>query len=733
MMKIIVGILGIVCVLFLSVASVIAQMSQGGQPIEISSGEGVDDNFIWFKSPVASSAKFSKQETGDSENYLKPLRFAHSFDVALNTTNTGTWINHGKYKVWKLGIESTDAYSINLIFRNFLLPPGARLFIYNPDRSDIIGAFTENNNTETGIFPTLPVAGDKVIVQYEELIDSNSPGQFEISRISHDFVGITLKSDDPRRPMKQPADYCNIDINCKERWVAGDTKNSICRVFINGDELCTGVLLNNTSNDGKPYVLTAGHCIENSYQAQVSLFLFNYESPYCGSIDGDNKHSISGSTLRANFDSLDFSLVELSVAPPNYYRPYYAGWDASAYVASKTFTIHHPMGDIKKIAIDNDSPVSATYSKDYVSSSFWRVNKWDAGVTEIGSSGGPLFNENYQVIGSLTGGAAQCSDPRNDYFEKISKSWNYKSMASKQLKYWLDPINTGEKKINGYNPFTGASKCSVFSNFSLADTTQLKRISQSIPSNGYYSGSNREAYSEFAEKFSGIKSATLNGVSIGIARLYMAGSTNDVLLTVNVYSGDDVPATLIHTENFSMKQMAKEAMNYLAFNEPVTTSGNFFVSYSLGLLNPTDTIALYHAKRASSDNSFFIKTSSGWTDYKTLASSTSGSSLLMEMAVCNADFVDNSVILESAVANAFKVFPNPLHSHEKITISNSQEMYCTPSVSIFNLLGQSIPFQIISENPNQIELQPGIERTGIYFLQIETEGETFIHKFSVVP
>lgn len=733
MKRIIIAVWGIICVLLLSDASIFAQIPQGGQPIEIRSKKGNENDFIWFKAPSVQNEKYSRQQAADSENYLKPLRFAHSFYVAFSPENNGTWVTQDNYKIWKLGIESTDAYSINLIFKKFLLPPGARLFIYNPDRSEIVGAYTENSNTKSGILPTQPVSGDKIIVQYEELIGSSFSGQFEISKISHDFIGVTLKNGDLRRPMNETADYCNVDISCEDGLKSGETRNSVCRIFIDGDELCTGVLLNNTANNSKPYVLTAGHCIENSYQAQVSLFLFNYESPYCGSIDGDNKHSISGSTLRANFDSLDFSLVELSVQPPNYYRPYYAGWDASGFVASNTYTVHHPMGDIKKIAIDNEAPVSATYSKDFVSLSFWKVNKWDIGVTEIGSSGGPLFNENYQVIGSLTGGAASCSDPRNDYFEKMSKSWTYKSTASKQLKYWLDPANTGEKKISGYNPYFGELKCGVYTNFTVSDTTQLKRISPTVPTSGYLTGTNREGYTEFAEKFTGLKSCNLNGVSMGIAKLYIANIANDVQLTVNVYEGNETPGELLHTENFSMKLMAREAMNYLAFKEPVHTTGNFFISYSLGLLNPADTLALYQAKRTTTNNSFFIKTNSGWNDYKTLVNSTTGSSLLMELVACNIDYIDVASFLKIEKTDELKVFPNPLVGNGKLTISNSLGIECMPSVKIFNLLGQPVSFQIISENPNRIELQLRDARMGIYFLQLETDGKKYSGKFSVLP
>ncbi|MDX9880769.1 MAG: T9SS type A sorting domain-containing protein [Prolixibacteraceae bacterium] len=722
------GIIGLLC---LGYEGLFAQISQGGRPIEPAFLKSSRSGLKWYKTPFFRKETYLKQDNS-SGNSLKPLRFAHSFDVSLNPENSGSWTSQENYKIWLLGIESTGAYSINLIFKNFRLPPKARLFIYNADRSDIIGAFTDENNSASGMFPTLPVAGDKIIVQYEEPVDPEFHGTFEIASISHDFLGIGLRSSDPRRPLNIAADYCNVDINCQEGIDYENAKNSVCRIFINGNELCSGVLLNNTSNNGKPYVLTAAHCIENGSQAHGSLFLFNYESPYCGSIDGDNTHSLAGCSLKARYDSLDFSLVELSVAPPDYFRPYYAGWDVSGIVPSRSFSVHHPQGDIKKIAIDENQPATATYNKDYISSSFWKVSRWEYGVTEAGSSGGPLFDGKLRVIGTLTGGAASCSDPRNDYYEKLNRSWNYKSSSDKQLKYWLDPVNTGETKINGYEPYSGELKCGAYTNFTISDTTQLKRITEAVPSNGYLTGTNKAGYTEFAEKFSMINNANLHGISIGIAKKHVADNNRNVLIDVKVYEGYDLPVKILHSQSFVINQLTAGAMNYLAFNKQVSTIGNFFISCAIDQLNPGDTLALYQAKRTTADNSLFLKNADGWKDYKTVTGSANGSSLLMELVACNIDKSYSSPIVKNKT-NEIVVFPNPLNSGEKLTVHLSSQTENSQNMRIYNLLGQEIPFQIISGSTSSMQLQLRDARMGIYLLQLESEGKKYSVKFSVVP
>ncbi len=112
-------------------------------------------------------------------------------------------------------------------------------------------------------------------------------------------------------------------------------KPSVVRLYINGIEYCTGVLVNNTAYDGTPYVLTAQHCITTDSHANSTVFQFNYESAECFGDDGPLDMSISGSELMSVGDSIDFSLVKLSLVPPASYGVYYAGWDRSDVPATR--------------------------------------------------------------------------------------------------------------------------------------------------------------------------------------------------------------------------------------------------------------------------------------------------------------------------------------------------------------------------------------------------------------
>jgi hypothetical protein len=81
--------------------------------------------------------------------------------------------------------------------------------------------------------------------------------------------------------------------------------------------------------------------------------------------------------------------------------------------------MHHPQGDIKKICQDTNSLSMASFN----GAPCWRVSSWEQGVTEGGSSGSPLYDQNKRIVGQLFGGQATCSFLFNDYYGRFDMSW----------------------------------------------------------------------------------------------------------------------------------------------------------------------------------------------------------------------------------------------------------------------------------------------------------------------
>ena len=414
----------------------------------------------------------------NQESHTKPLQFALERPVDLSPEIHGSWIEEEEYRVWRVHLISPDAYSLGLVFDEYHLVPGVKVFVYDPDQVHVKGAFTSGNNKSSGVLPVGHIGGDELIIEMQVPTEMSNYGRLRLKTVSHAFLDLKHISgtEDCNPGEFGCSQSCEMDINCSEGDDWKLVKKSVVRINTTR-QYCTGVLVNNTAYDGTPYVLTAEHCINKKEYADQSIFLFNYESPSCFGGNGPVNMSIAGCDTVAVGDSLDFSLVRLSIAPPDSFDVYYAGWDRSDFQTSGTTCIHHPWGDVKKISADFDLPsipampgdVPYTDLDDYYYFSYWRILEWDIGSTEGGSSGAPLFNSGKRVIGTLSGGIAKCGDSigynsetdriiynlafnYDDYFSRLRYSWDFYGPTGPSLQPWLDPVNTGAISIAGYHP-----------------------------------------------------------------------------------------------------------------------------------------------------------------------------------------------------------------------------------------------------------------------------------------
>ncbi len=436
-----------------------AQLSRGGEPIMLGP---LKSSFQWINLDDVVVEDFLLEDQADALRGIKNRRIARDIPVSLNPARDGTWdwVSDGT-RIWRLGIRGKEARALGIVFNRYFLEEGARLFLYDPMNKMILGAYTCTNNKSSAMLPVSYMPGEEVIIQLEVPPDLNDYGELQVGTVRFAY-GPVFQDNALYDGYFGRSDTCNIDINCLEGDDWQIAKRSVVRLI--NDELCTGVLLNNTNEDGKPYLFTAAHCVFDRFSGEYeqTIFYFNYESPSCSGPDGDSQYSIAGATLVAtgdtsensrDADSLDFALLELSVTPPDSFMPHYAGWNRSKLPARHTTSIHHPRGDVKKISKDYDPPESSYHEEDYlpdlVKYSHWRILRWDVATTEWGSSGCPLFDQDQRVVGTLTGGAANCVHSVNDYYTKFDYAWDYYDDPAKQLKHWLDPAGTGAMAMNG--------------------------------------------------------------------------------------------------------------------------------------------------------------------------------------------------------------------------------------------------------------------------------------------
>lgn len=411
------------------------------------------------EAPVYATPAFDVQEQLridelNQTNKVGQWRFGYEFPVQLGLHNSGVWttLPNGD-RVWRIEVYCHRALSINLIFQEFFMPEGAHVQLYSPDRSQQIGAYTARNNSPAAMLGTSILKGERMVVEYYEPAAVQGQGRLTIGTIVHGYKPLRGYTDDATKDLNDSG-ACNHDVGCPlgNGW---DAEISSVALIIDGGGICTGAIVNNTSNDGTPYFLTANHCLggENSW-----VFRFNWNSPtfICGangnSTDpGGPYDEINGCVRRANNGGSDFGLLELNATPDPSWGVIYAGWDRSESPVPQGTGIHHPSGDIKKICRENDALVQTTWS----GASVWQITDWDLGVTEPGSSGSPLFDQNHRIIGQLYGGGAACSgttdNGQDDNYGRFGISWNGSSAATR-LKDWLDPSNSNVNTLDGFNP-----------------------------------------------------------------------------------------------------------------------------------------------------------------------------------------------------------------------------------------------------------------------------------------
>ena len=452
-------------------ANVIAQISEGGVPPGFQFQTVLRSRTATVQVPVAFNVseliKADEQQNGQGKPLLS---VATLIDVQYSPDNAGSWtmLPDGR-RLWQLNLQAKDAIALMVYYSDFYIPAGGKLYIYNVTKSHILGAYTEITNPQGGRFATEFVAGDDITLEYVSASGGEMP-RIEIEAIGYGYNHLHILGG--AVSLRKTSDPCEVDVNCEEGNAWQNQKKGVCYMtqrIGNRTFLCTGSLMNNTAQDLKPYILTAHHCacdndkVASPEDMRQWIFYFNHELEVCGNsasampaktIVGCRK--VAETTINGQSDGL---LVLVNTPIPSNYNVYYNGWDRRNTPAKTGVSIHHPQGDYKKISTFYAPAIHYTlntgdgFKGD--TNAHWNVVFDETanghGVTEDGSSGCPLFNENKLIVGTLSGGSSTCGYPEGlNIYGKFNYHWDkYKTHDSTRMDVWLDPVRSGVETLNG--------------------------------------------------------------------------------------------------------------------------------------------------------------------------------------------------------------------------------------------------------------------------------------------
>lgn len=444
--------------LFLLTSSLPAQISTGGRPRSFSEKLPPLTTRVDIPAPQTEGLIAKDQEM---EKEGMPYRLGISVEADFDFFSEAEHLLLDDGHLYRLGISAEGATALVLYYDEFRLPEGGELYLYTPDQSYALGAFTSRNNSNGGNFATSLTPGEAVIMEYYH--PEGKTGELSLHEIGYAYRDNLF----PWRESKGfgSSQWCEVNINCPEGDNWQDEKRGVARILLKiggGTFWCTGSLVNNTAQDLTPYFLTADHCGQDAAPPDLDqwIFYFNYEAQGCNDpsteppsdqMVGCSRVASSGGT-NGSVEGADFYLVRLNDDVPPTYNPYFNGWSRDNSTSPSGVGIHHPAGDIKKIS----TYTQPTYSTQWggTAGTHWGV-RWAAtqtshGVTEGGSSGSPLFDNQGHIIGVLSGGDASCSAlEEEDLYGKIWYAWEEGSSPDRRLKDWLDPVGSSGTQIGG--------------------------------------------------------------------------------------------------------------------------------------------------------------------------------------------------------------------------------------------------------------------------------------------
>lgn len=356
-------------------------------------------------------------------------------------------------------VSSAGAGAVRLELRLMALPRQAELGFYDPSSGELRQRLSAHqalaSNTGSIWSPIMPGESVGVVlflpagVEQERVV-------LEFGHLSHFPEAL------PGRKFLNDignSGACNVDVACSAA-TPQSIINGVAKYALTASDgftyICTGTLINDTdASTQQPYFLTAQHCVSTPAEAASMEFFWFFQRDSCGGPVSSRwvRQSGGATLLMEDFDT-DHSLLLLNTAPPAGVN--LSGWDSAALPQNTpVIGLHHPSGDLKKIATGVAEGAAPYLGRVDGAGDFLRT-RWSQGTTEGGSSGSGIFHSEGggpYLVGVLTGGFASCSAQNSpDWYGRFDRAFPLmeqylvvEDSGSLPLEgLWWDPTRSGQ-------------------------------------------------------------------------------------------------------------------------------------------------------------------------------------------------------------------------------------------------------------------------------------------------
>ncbi|WP_299123102.1 T9SS type A sorting domain-containing protein [uncultured Winogradskyella sp.] len=717
--------------------------------------------------------KLQDEDKINDKNKSIPWRFGHDIYVDHDFNEVGKWttLENGD-RIWRMAYTSEGAYSINFLFDVFKIPVGAKLYVYNKEKTDLLRPFTHHNNNPEEVLGTWLVEGNHAYIEYYQPANVVGEAKITVGSVVHGYRTTATYE----KALGDSGD-CNQDVDCDITPASDpfqldtrkeEVKAASAMIVVGGTGNCSGTLVNNTNNDGKAYFMTANHCRggEGSW-----AFRFNWRSPNpscsttAASPNGSFNQTVSGSILRANSSESDMELVEItdtSFFTANEDNLVWAGWNRSTTdVPAVNFGIHHPSGDIQKVCREDDGAYRANVNFEVPNTKMWYIDQWELGVTEPGSSGSGLFNETGHLIGMLSGGQAACNGTSNngqhDYYGRFGVAWDFGSTTATRLKEWLDPSNSGVEVLGQFPPletYDIDARVSIGSGNSteLCNDDFVPSVTLLNPGNLNLTSADISYYidSESSTTVNWTGNLANNGSEVIATPSYSNLSPGSHTFTVSVTNPnnntDENTSNDVFVFNFDVSP--SYATSQIVFN---ITTDNYGYETGWELRNSLGTVVSSGPSSAYANATVYQEmiTIPAFDDCYTFTITDSaddgiccaygiGSYNLEDengnVIIAGGDFGTSEAVIFNAqdplsiddvsLENLIGFYPNPVRDDLNISLSNINEDI---DYQIFNTLGQNVSSGNLASNKTHV-IDMSSFQGGIYFVKLNSASSSITRK-----